>query len=72
MTEWMPEMDVSEWIEYGRRRDWISEPFCDIHDVIPLTPVERNDLEIGSDPCITVIRLYENPEQKAEAEKDNP
>ena len=72
MTEWMPEMTLPEWLEYGRKRDWISPAFCDVHDVLPLSNIERDLLESGSDPCVTVVRIYENRDQKIEVEKDNP
>ncbi len=72
MTEWMPEMTIYEWLDYGRQRNFISEAVCDTHDGVPLSETERDQWEAGDEPCIHVVRIYENPEQKMEAEKDNP
>ena len=70
MNEWIPEMSISEWLEYGKRRSWISAVVCYLHDGPPLTTDEETQLETGDEPCINIIRVYDSAEQKAEAEQD--
>jgi len=49
-----------EWLAFGRDKGWVSDPVCDIHAGLPLTPEEEWAFDQGADPCIHVLRLYED------------
>ncbi len=61
MTRW-------EWIKLGFDRGFCGPPICEMHDGIPHTEKEEDDLEKGQDPCINLVRLYDEPNLKAEVE----
>jgi hypothetical protein len=56
MTE--PTHTFQAWLEMGISYGFCSEPVCDTHDGVPLTPEERNEFEEGYDPCIPSVRLW--------------
>lgn len=62
-------MTFDEWLVIGREHGYCSMPACNTHDGVPQTPAELAEWDDGGDPCVHVIRLYESPEQMAEAEK---
>lgn len=57
-------MNFNQWLEYGLKQNWCSPPVCEIHDGTPLSESESNEFENGSDPCIHIIRLYNDVEMK--------
>lgn len=61
-------MDFETWLAIGREHGYCSMPACNTHDGVPQTPAELAEWDDGGDPCVPVIRLYESPEQMAEAE----
>lgn len=61
-------MDFETWLAIGREQGYCSMPACNTHDWVPQTPAELAEWDDGGDPCVHVIRLYESPEQMAEAE----
>ena len=65
------EMSFTEWVEEGYIRGWIGPPVCQTHDGIPLTTEEDKEFEEGSDPCVHVIRLYEDKETKTGVEENH-
>lgn len=65
------EISFDEWVEEGYIRGWIGPPVCQTHDGIPLTPEEDSEFETGGDPCIHVVRLYEDESVKSEVEKNH-
>lgn len=52
-------MNMAEWIALGVERGWCSEPVCSTHDTIALTGDEYDQFELGYDPCVAAVRLYE-------------
>ena len=60
-------MDFSEWLKIGKDNDWVSDPVCDTHDGLPLSESEWLEFEEG-DPCIHILRLYEDKQQKIDVE----
>lgn len=64
-------MTFDEWIEYGYTMGWAGPPICDTHDGTPMSDAEFGEFESGSDPCIHIIRLYEDAEQKKQVECDH-
>lgn len=61
-------MTFDEWLTVGREHGYCSMPACNTHDGVPQTPAELAEWDDGGDPCVHVIRLYESPQQMAEAE----
>jgi hypothetical protein len=57
-------MDFDEWVRFGFEQGWVGPPVCETHDGLPLSEAEADDDE----PCIHVIRLYEDSEHKVAVE----
>ena len=57
-----------EWIKLGFDNGFCGPPVCEMHDGIPHNSKEDEELEQGQDPCINVLRLYDEPNLKAEVE----
>jgi hypothetical protein len=64
-------MTVDEWLVYGYEKGWCGPPVCEIHDGLPTTIFEDEEFDEGSDPCIHVIRLYEDDEIKKAVEANH-
>ncbi len=64
----MEEMDLEAWLQYGVDKGWCGPPVCEPHDGMPMSEKEVTAYETGEDPCIHVLRLYEDLEQKAGVE----
>jgi len=64
------EMEMDDWLQYGYHMGWCSPPVCYIHDGLPTSILEDTDLEDG-DPCIHLIRLYEDGEHKKAVEANH-
>ena len=46
-----------DWLTMGVGFGYCSEPVCDTHDGLPMTPEEQDQFEDGYDPCIPAVRL---------------
>jgi hypothetical protein len=64
-------MDFEEWLKFGFDQGWCGPAVCETHDGIPLSEKEAEEFE-ESDPCIHIIRLYEDAEHKLEVEDAHP
>jgi hypothetical protein len=60
IAEYKAIIDYFDWRDLGIANGWISEPFCDTHDVKFLTKEEEQAWENGEDPCMMVFRIYED------------
>jgi len=60
IAEYKAIIDYFDWRDLGIANGWISEPFCDTHDVKFLTEEEEQAWENGEDPCMMVFRIYED------------
>ena len=58
------EMDFSDWVAFGIKKGWCGPPVCYPHDGIPSSLEEDEAYEEGNDPCMHIIRLYEDDEQR--------
>lgn len=66
----MKKLTAEEWVEYGIKRGWCGPPVCATHDGVPTT--EDEDIEMEQyDPCITVIRLYDDEMMRDEVEQNH-
>jgi hypothetical protein len=52
-----------EWLDYGVRNRFCSEPVCGAHHRLPMTDTEVVDFEEGGDPCLPVVRLFGEPSE---------
>ena len=64
-------MTFDQWIQFGTKRGWCGPPVCSIHDGTPSTEAEDNQFYDGADPCIHVVRLYEDATVKAAVEANH-
>lgn len=68
----LPDSAISfeEWISIGIKEGWCGPPVCSTHDGIPTTEAEDEEFEM-SDPCVHIIRLYEDADVKAGVEANH-
>lgn len=64
-------MNYDEWLEEGYINGWVGPPICQTHDGIPLTSEEDAEFEQGGDPCVHVLRLYEDKSVKEDIEQSH-
>ena len=62
-------MNQHEWIKYGIENGWCSPPVCYMHDGVPVTEAEDMDMCEGFDPCVHIIRMYEDLETQMAVER---
>lgn len=55
-------MTYDEWIQIGLKNRFCGPAICETHDGLPMTLEEEDEFFKGFDPCIHIIRLYEDPE----------
>ena len=64
------ELTFEEWMHYGMLQGWTGPAVCYTHDGLPLSEEEQDEFEEG-DPCINILRLYNDPAHKAAVEKEH-
>ena len=47
-----------EWLAFGIDHKWCLYPTCYIHDGLPTSDEEEEELEQGGDPCIYAVRVF--------------
>lgn len=50
-------MTFGEWLTYGIRQGWVSDPWCCTHDGAPLTDNEADNV-FDDDMCVPCVRIY--------------
>jgi len=63
-------IDFDTWIAQGIANGWCGPALCYTHDGLPTTVAEDEEFESG-DPCIHIIRLYEDEAIKAGVETNH-
>lgn len=63
-----PELDFYEWLKYGYNKGWCGVPVCYTHDGVPVSEAEDDEQINGLDPCIHVIRMYSDDEERQAVE----
>jgi hypothetical protein len=53
-------MTFNEWLNLGIKNYWCGPAICETHDGLPMTLEEEDDFFKGGDPCIHILRLYED------------
>ena len=63
-------MDFEEWLRIGIENNWAGPAVCFTHDGLPTTRAEDEEFDNG-DPCIHIVRLYDDESQKREVEENH-
>jgi hypothetical protein len=63
-------MTFDEWLQIGLDNAWVGPSVCSTHDGIPMTGEEEEEMYEG-DPCVHVLRLYEDAETKKAVEENH-
>jgi hypothetical protein len=66
----MMDIDFEEWLRQGVENGWAGPAVCYTHDGLPTTEAEDTEFE-ENDPCIHIIRLYDDAEQKKAVEANH-
>ena len=67
-----PYPGFDEWLHFGITQGWCGPAICETHDGTPLTASEETEMfEEGFDPCIHILRLYEDIEMKEMIEENH-
>jgi hypothetical protein len=66
----MTKLDFESWLQAGVEAGFVGVPVCYTHDGLPTTQAEDEEFEEG-DPCIHIIRCYEDEETKLEVEANH-
>jgi hypothetical protein len=61
-------MKFDKWLKKGLDNNWCGPAVCYTHDGLPTSEAEDEDFEYGGDPCLHIIRLYEDEDQKKSVE----
>ena len=64
-------MTFDEWVQLGLTNGWCGPIICEPHDGLPTTIEEDESYDLGEDPCIHIIRLYDSVETKASVEENH-
>jgi hypothetical protein len=67
----MREKEFSEWLQEGLTLGFVGPAVCHTHDGLPLSEKEDTEFEDGGDPCIHILRLYEDKETKQAVEQSH-
>lgn len=64
-------MKYKRWLKLGRKHSWVSAPVCLVHDGDPMSEDEFERYHNGDDPCVYILRLYDDEQHRAEVEAFN-
>jgi hypothetical protein len=67
----MREKQFEEWLQEGLTNGFCGPAICYPHDGLPVTEEEDREFEEGADPCIHILRLYEDRDVKASVEENH-
>ena len=65
------DLTFDEWIAYGLEKGWCGPPVCYTHDGLPMSENEMQGFDDGQDPCMHVVRMYEDIVMKNEIEENH-
>jgi hypothetical protein len=64
-------LSYDEWMTYGIKKGWCGPPVCYTHDGLPMSEQEDVEFGEGQDPCIHIVRMYEDIDMKKEIESNH-
>ena len=65
------DLTFSEWMAFGIKQGWSGPPICYTHDGLPMSNEEDMEFGEGQDPCIHIVRLYEDIDMKQRIENNH-
>ena len=65
------DLTFDEWMAYGIEKGWCGPPVCYTHDGLPMSEHEMQGFDDGEDPCMHVVRMYEDIGMKDEIEDNH-
>lgn len=65
------DLTFSEWMTYGIEKGWCGPPVCYTHDGLPMSNEEDVEFGEGQDPCMHIVRMYEDIEMKERIENNH-
>jgi len=65
------DLTFDEWMAYGIKKGWCGPPICYTHDGLPMSDIEMQGFEEGEDPCMHVVRMYEDIAMKETIEENH-
>jgi hypothetical protein len=63
--------DFNVWLSHGYVMGWCGPAVCDTHDGVPMSETELAEFDDGGDPCLHILRLYEDKEHKKTIEESH-
>jgi hypothetical protein len=64
-------LSYDEWMTYGIKKGWCGPPVCYTHDGLPMSEQEDVEFGEGQDPCVHIVRMYEDIDMKKEIENNH-
>lgn len=64
-------MTFDDWIRIGYESGWCSPVVCYSHDGLPMTEAEDQEWVEGHDPCIHIVRMYEDDITRKAVERNS-
>ena len=64
-------MNQAEWLVYGLENGFCGPRVCIFHDGLPTTKSEDDEMDEGNDPCVFLIRMYSDAQERAEIEANH-
>jgi hypothetical protein len=65
------DITFEEWLQQGLSSGFCGPAVCLPHDGLPQTIEEDEEFDNGGDPCIHILRLYEDLETKKAVEENH-
>jgi hypothetical protein len=65
------DIEFEEWLQQGISNGFCGPAICYPHDGLPMSEQEDEAYDAGDDPCIHIIRLYEDLEIKKAIEENH-
>ena len=63
--------DFEVWMKHGIEKGWCGPAVCYTHDGLPTSEPEDAEFEDGADPCIHIVRMYEDADHKKAIEANH-
>jgi len=65
------DLTFDEWMAYGLEKGWCGPPVCYTHDGLPMSENEMQEFDDGTDPCMHIVRMYEDIDMKDQIEDNH-
>jgi hypothetical protein len=64
-------LTFDQWLNIGIEQGWCGPSVCSVHDGVPTSFFEDSEFDEGSDPCVFVVRLYEDAAMREAVEMNH-